>query len=92
MLKIFLTSHFQESHMLLMILMSVVSGAIIIISTLVVFLHWRQSRHKSHPKNKTMHLDLNTVESDNEQDTDKEDNQNGLHINGSKTKYDSKVA
>ena len=83
---------FLESHLLLMILISVVSGAIIIISTLVVFLHWRQSRHKSHIKNKTLHVDLNTVESDDEHDSDKEDHQNGVHINGSEAKHDSKVA
>lgn len=63
-----------------MVLVGVVSGAILILATLLVFLHWRRLRHKSytdHGAVKAKQADTNQLDSDAEYSSDQEDWQNG---------------
>ena len=76
-----------------MVLVGVVSGAIIILATLLVFLHWKRWRHKSFPDPSSVttkeNEGRNEFDSDAEYSSEEEDLQNGTqstektHSNGS---------
>ena len=62
--------HFQGSYILLLMLMSIVSGSIIIISIMLAFLHWRRSRHKAYPSIKSSQHNINLTNIDPKEDND----------------------
>ena len=70
--NVFLT----DFSLLLLILVGVVSGTILIVASLLVFLHWRRLRQKScaDPDSvKTKQVDLKTLDSDKEYSSEEED-------------------
>ena len=76
--NVFLT----DFSLLLLILVGVVSGTILIVASLLVFLHWRRLRQKScaDPDSfKTKQVDLNTLDSEEEYSSEHEDWLNTMH-------------
>ena len=70
----------SDFSMLLVVLVGVVSAAILVITTLLVFLHWRRLRHKSYADHSAVRKeekDSNDLSSDAESTSKQEFWQNG---------------
>ena len=81
--------------LLLVVLVCVLSAAILVITTLLVFLHWRRVKHKSyveHSPSKTGGKNVTDFSSDAESTSKQEFWQNGIHSNGETESNESNLS